>query len=138
MTRKAQFAVVGAAVAVLAVAALSRRPGTSAASERPLTVAGEAKLTNVPRLIDLGAGKCIPCKAMAPILDRLRADYAGRMQVEIIDVWENPAAAERYGINIIPTQIFYAGDGRELSRHEGFMSREEIMGRWKTLGVRLD
>jgi thioredoxin 1 len=99
------------------------------------TPAGMAR--PVPRLVDVGAGKCIPCKAMAPILDQLRADYVGRLEVTFIDVWKNPAEADPYRIHMIPTQIFFAADGRELARHEGFMSREEILARWKSLGVEL-
>jgi thioredoxin 1 len=38
---------------------------------------------------------------------------------------------------MIPTQIFYGADGRELARHEGFMSREEILAQWKAVGVEL-
>ncbi len=91
----------------------------------------------IPRLVDVGAGKCIPCKAMAPILDQLRVDYAGRMDVVFVDVWKNPAAAEPYAIQMIPTQIFYGADGRELARHQGFMSREEILAQWKVVGVEL-
>jgi thioredoxin 1 len=91
----------------------------------------------VPRLVDLGAGKCIPCKAMAPILADLRTEYAGRLDVVFIDVWERPAEARSHGVKIIPTQIFYAADGRELARHEGFMDREMILARWKALGVEL-
>ena len=91
----------------------------------------------LPRLIDLGAGACIPCKAMAPILEQLRTDYAGRMQVQFIDVWKAPEAAQPYSIRVIPTQIFFAADGRELARHEGFMGREEILAQWKALGISL-
>ena len=47
----------------------------------------------------------------------------------------NPDAAEPYRIRLIPTQIFYGADGRELSRHEGFMSREEILARWGSHGL---
>ncbi len=91
----------------------------------------------IPRLVDLGAGKCIPCKAMAPILEALRKDYAGRLEVRFIDVWVTPQQAEAYRIRMIPTQIFYGPDGRELTRHEGFISREEILAQWKALGVEL-
>ncbi len=91
----------------------------------------------LPRLVDLGAGKCIPCKAMAPILEALRAEYAGRMEVQFIDVWKDPDAARPYGIHLIPTQIYFGADGRELARHEGFMGRDEILARWKAVGVSL-
>jgi len=89
----------------------------------------------LPRLVDLGAGKCIPCKMMKPILDDLKANYAGTFKTEFIDVWENADAGKQYGINIIPTQIFYGADGKELFRHEGFYSKEDILGKWKELGV---
>jgi thioredoxin 1 len=98
---------------------------------------GPAQKKAVPRLVDLGAGKCIPCKKMAPILEELRKEFAGRLDVEFIDVWENPSAGELYRIKLIPTQIFYDASGKELFRHEGFFSREDILGKWKELGVNL-
>lgn len=92
----------------------------------------------LPRLVDLGAGKCIPCKKMAPILETLKKEYAGRMDVEFIDVWENPRAGDLYGVRMIPTQIFYDAAGKELFRHEGFYSREDILGKWRELGVGIE
>lgn len=89
----------------------------------------------LPKLLDLGASKCIPCKMMAPILEGLKKEYAGRMNVEFIDVWVNPDAAKPYGIEVIPTQIFYDADGKELFRHVGFFGKEDILGKWKELGV---
>lgn len=91
----------------------------------------------LPRLVDLGASKCIPCKMMAPILEGLKKEYAGRLEVEFIDVWENPQMAKKYNIRIIPTQIFFDPAGDELFRHEGFFSREDILAKWKELGVEL-
>ncbi len=91
----------------------------------------------LPRLLDLGAGKCIPCKMMAPILEGLKKDYAGKMEVEFIDVWKNPAAGEQYKIQMIPTQIFYDSNGKELFRHTGFFGKADILAKWKELGVNL-
>ena len=91
----------------------------------------------LPRLLDLGAGKCIPCKMMAPILEELKKEYAGRMNVEFIDVWQNPDAGKQYGIEMIPTQIFFDASGKELFRHVGFFGKEDILGKWKELGVNL-
>ena len=92
---------------------------------------------SLPRLLDLGAGKCIPCKMMAPILDELKTTYAGKLEVVFIDVWENKQAGEQYGIRMIPTQIFYGADGKELFRHEGFFAKEDILAKWKEFGVNL-
>ncbi len=88
-----------------------------------------------PRLVDLGAGRCIPCKMMVPVLEDLKKEYAGRMQVEFIDVWQNPDAGKKYGIRVIPTQVFYDASGKELFRHEGFISKEDILKKWAQLGV---
>jgi len=93
--------------------------------------------TALPRLVDLGADKCIPCKMMAPILEELKEEYKDRMEVEFVDVWKNPDAGKAYGISVIPTQIFYDADGKELFRHQGFISKEDILAQWKELGVDL-
>lgn len=92
---------------------------------------------NIPRLVDLGAGKCTSCKMMSAVLDELKTTCAGKIEVVFIDVWENKQAGEQYGIRMIPTQIFYDADSRELFRHEGFMSKEDILAKWKELGVNL-
>ena len=92
---------------------------------------------NLPRLLDLGADKCIPCKMMAPILEELKTTYKGKLTVDFIDVWKNPYEANKYKISIIPTQIFYDASGKELFRHEGFFAKEDILAKWKEFGVDL-
>ena len=93
--------------------------------------------TVLPRLLDLGADKCIPCKLMAPILDELKVEYAEVFEVDFIDVWKDPSAAQPFKLNVIPTQIFFASDGTELFRHEGYFGREDILAKWRELGVEL-
>jgi thioredoxin 1 len=92
---------------------------------------------SLPRLVDVGADKCIPCIAMAPILEEMKKEYAGIMDVEFVDVWKNPNAGQKYGIRGIPTQIFYDASGKELGRHMGFISKEQILQTFKKLGVEL-
>lgn len=89
----------------------------------------------LPRLVDLGAHKCIPCKMMAPILKELESEYAGRAEIQFIDVWKNPQAGDEYGIRMIPTQIFYDRTGKEVWRHEGFLAKEKIVTKLKELGA---
>jgi thioredoxin 1 len=91
----------------------------------------------LPRLLDLGADKCVPCKKMAPMLSELKSNYVGQLEVEFIDVWKNPDAAKPYKVRLIPTQIFYAADGKELFRHEGFLGKADILAKWQELGVEL-
>ena len=98
--------------------------------------AGESPIegTGRPHLVDLGADKCIPCQMMKPILDDLEKDFAGRMDVTFIDVWKNRDEARRFGIQMIPTQIFYDEKGEELYRRSGFIGREDILATWQRLG----
>lgn len=84
-------------------------------------------------MVDLGAKSCIPCKMMAPILAELKEEYRGRAAVIFIDIWENPDAARRFGVQVIPTQIFYDREGREVYRHVGFLDRAPIVERLESL-----
>ena len=104
--------------------------------EEPAPAESEV-VENLPRLVDLGADKCIPCKMMAPILEELKTEYTGKLQVDFIDVWKDPAPGQKAGIRVIPTQIFYDASGKELFRHEGFYSKEDILAKWKELGTDL-
>ncbi len=104
----------------------------SKGTSTPDTAARERKL---PRMLDLGAHACIPCKMMAPILDELKQDYAEVFKTEFIDVWQDPDAGKQHGIQAIPTQIFFDAEGKELFRHEGFFGKEDILAKWKEFGV---
>ena len=124
-----------AAVVVVFAVRPRRDPVSAAPAAAPMVSHGTtAAAGGIPRLVDLGADKCIPCKAMAPILVELRAEYAGRMQVDFIDVWKDPSAGDPYNIYAIPTQIFFGADGKELTRHEGFNSKADILATWKRFG----
>lgn len=94
--------------------------------------------TEVPRLVELGSDKCIPCKMMAPILAELKAEYAGKLQVDFIDVKKNPKVGEEYGIRVIPTQIFYDAKGKELRRHQGFIDKGDILATFRKNGIDFD
>ncbi|MBN1346114.1 MAG: thioredoxin family protein [Phycisphaerae bacterium] len=107
-----------------------------AASSGPATQAS-ANAGPLPRLVDLGADKCVPCKMMAPILEELGKTHRDKFEVLFIDVWKDKQAGEKYGIRVIPTQIFYDADGKERFRHEGFFSKEDILAKWKELGVEI-
>lgn len=101
----------------------------------PATTTQQAAVgKQLPKLVDVGADKCIPCIKMAPILDQLRDDFRGELEVLFVDVWKKREEATRYRVQMIPTQIFYAADGKELFRHTGFYSREEILAKWRELG----
>ncbi|MHB8993962.1 MAG: thioredoxin family protein, partial [Armatimonadota bacterium] len=82
--------------------------------------AGAQPAAKLPKLLDLGSVTCIPCKQMAPILEELKQELAGKVDVEFADVNKQPALADKYRIEMIPTQVFLSAEGKELFRHVGF------------------
>ena len=92
---------------------------------------------SLPRLVDVGADKCVPCIMMAPILEELKKEYAGVLEVDFVDVWKNPNAGQKYGVRGIPTQIFYDASGKELGRHLGYFSKEQILQSFNKFGIEI-
>ena len=128
----------GAIAGVLALKERTHETPSSRALQEGLPRPGVTQAMDVaslPKLIDLGADTCIPCKMMAPILEDLARDFSSTFELEFIDVWKRPDAAEAYQVRVIPTQIFLDASGVELFRHEGFFGKEEILEKWKELGV---
>ena len=104
---------------------------TVASSMPSATIRDSGKVT----MIDLGATTCIPCKMMAPILEELKKEYAGRANIVFIDVRKDPAQARKFGIRAIPTQVFLDANGKEVHRNTGFMDKKRIVDVLKKLGV---
>jgi len=92
----------------------------------------------LPRLVDLGADKCVPCKMMAPILEELKSEYTNTFKVDFYDVWKEPDIAKKFAIRVIPTQVFLDSSGKEMFRHEGFFAKEDILAKWKELGIDIE
>lgn len=120
------------AIALILIKSSSDQAGKS--SDPEPTVQGEPA-KKLPMLVDLGKGTCIPCKKMKPILDELKIEYQGKAIVNVIDIRYDRRAAQRYGIRLIPTQIFFDADGNEVYRHEGFMDKQSIMKKFAEMGV---
>ena len=93
--------------------------------------------TASPRLVELGTFSCIPCALMRPGLDELKKEYAGRLEVEVIDTLYNFGAKSEYNAPYCANQIYIAPSGKELYRHVGYSSKQDILANWKTLGVDL-
>ena len=100
------------------------------------TVVKQALSSGKPAVIDLGARTCIPCKKMAPILEDLVTEYKGKANVLFIDVHEDQAAARNFRVQMIPTQIFFNAQGKEVKRHIGFMDKADILKELKTAGLK--
>ena len=91
--------------------------------------------TPLPQLIDFGAGTCATCKMMEAVLTGLSAEHGDKISIRFVDVWENEEAGKEYSIRMIPTQVFLDAEGNELFRHEGFISKEDILKKWAELGI---
>jgi thioredoxin 1 len=88
-------------------------------------------------LYEFGAGKCVQCKNMKPIIEGLQKELEGKVEVKLFDVGVDKEITEKHKIMLIPCQVFLDGEGKELFRHEGFFSKEEILGKLKELGAKL-
>lgn len=128
--------VVGMTAAVVVAVAI-RRGGSGPRPAPPEY--GPEQLTGkgLPALVDLGSDTCVSCKMMLSVLDELRAEFSGELQVDFLDVHKYPDLAGMYAIKLIPTQVFFDASGKELFRHEGFYSAEDILAKWRELGVEL-
>jgi thioredoxin 1 len=96
----------------------SERPGVTVTTDS----GGQAKVT----FVELGSVNCIPCKAMQPVMKAVESDYGDQVKVVFHDVWKDAEPGKKYGIRLIPTQIFLDEKGVEFHRHEGFYPKAEI------------
>jgi thioredoxin 2 len=88
----------------------------------------EVERATVPVLVDLWAPWCAPCRAIAPALDAIAQEMAGRVRVAKVNVDENPDIAERLGVQGIPTLVVFK-DGREVDRMVGALPKHAIVSR---------
>lgn len=125
-----RFIILFLGVLIQSTAAHAELPSVTAA------VVNQALSSGKPTVIDLGARTCIPCKKMAPILESLSGEYRGKASVLFIDVHKDQAAAQKFRIQMIPTQIFFNTQGKEVKRHIGFMDKSDILKELKAAGLK--
>lgn len=87
-------------------------------------------------MVEFGAEWCPPCKKMKPIIADLEKQYGGKVDIVYVDVDKYPELAEKYNISAIPVQVFYNKQGKQLERHEGFYSKEEIVSQLGEMGIK--
>jgi thiol-disulfide isomerase/thioredoxin len=90
----------------------------------------------LPKLVDFGSGKCIPCKMMFPVLDVLKKKYKGKLEVVFMDIGKHYVEAKKCGIKLIPTQIIYSFKGKEVYRHEGYIPQEQLEKQLLKVGIK--
>jgi thioredoxin 2 len=106
---------------------------------KPVTVTDatfgtEVERSPLPVLLDMWAPWCGPCRMIAPVLDELASEMAGRVRVAKLNVDENPATASRFNVMSIPTLLVLKG-GREMERIVGVQPKTEILRRLERLAA---
>jgi thioredoxin 2 len=99
------------------------------------TFADEVEQSNLPVLVDLWAEWCGPCRFLAPVVDQIAREMAGRLRVVKLNVDENQATAQRFRVVSIPTLLIFK-DGREVDRLVGAQPKAEILQRIEPLLAR--
>jgi thioredoxin len=92
------------------------------------TFAAEVEQSPTPVLVDLWADWCGPCHMLAPTIDQLSSEMAGRLKVVKLNIDENPRTADRFGVRSIPTLLVLKG-GRVVDRLIGVQPKMEIVRR---------
>jgi thiol-disulfide isomerase/thioredoxin len=106
-------------------------------SEEGVCSGAKGKRAAIPVLLELGSSGCPACRQMEPIIKELKSTYSKKFRVDYIDVWANPAEGQKYGVTAIPTQIFYNASGKEVFRHVGYYTKDEILAAWGNAGIKL-
>jgi thioredoxin 2 len=110
------------------------RVSTAPVNVTDSTFAAEVERWPAPVLLDLWAPWCGPCRMVAPMIEQLAAEWAGRVRVAKLNVDENPATAARFGAQSIPT-ILVLKNGREVDRMIGVQPKEEIERRLERIAT---
>jgi thioredoxin 1 len=111
---------------------VAKPPMAQPAGESAKPVAAAPK--SLPRMWDFGSENCIPCKTMMGILTPMMKEFAGKVDVRIVNVYQEQALASQYRIQIIPTQVFMDTTGKELFRHVGVLTRDSILAKFNQFG----
>jgi thioredoxin 1 len=108
--------------AVVMLAACNDGELSKKVADNPHPSSSKARVT----FIELGSVNCIPCRAMQPVMRDLEKKFGNQIRIEFYDILQDEASARKYGIRVMPTQVFLDQDGREFHRHEGFYPFAEI------------
>jgi thioredoxin 1 len=102
----------------------------------PAPTSTSTQLNALPILYEFGAGRCIQCKNMAPIIEELAREYQGVLEVRKVDVNENSQAVEKFKVQFIPCQVILDRQGKEVFRHVGFIEKAALIKALSGKGVK--
>lgn len=119
---------------VIAVCAFLMLPGCSQAGDVDMLLK-RAQKEGKAVMLELGSIGCIPCERMKTVMSRLSENYKGNLDVIFIDVKKDHDTARRFGVYMIPVQVFLDKNGKEFHRHVGYYDYEEIVPVLKKQGL---
>ena len=126
------FAMSGAAVKQPSkIAVIKQKPKAT----KDVANFNEALKAGVPVIVKLGSDKCIPCRAMNPIIKELAVEQDGKAVFLSLDVYENRELARQAGVRVIPTILFYDKHGKPKAKSEGGRSKEDLLKAINELGL---
>ena len=134
MRTTAGIALAAVVVLVMGVACSNKAENEHAKKDSPSVRKDVAPLVT---FVEIGSVRCIPCKKMQPIMREIEQEYAGKVKVVFYDVWtpDGKPYGEKFGIRVIPTQVFLDKDGKEYFRHEGYFPKDELVKVLQQKGV---
>ncbi|MEW6118138.1 MAG: thioredoxin family protein [Nitrospirota bacterium] len=121
-------------LALLVAATILLIAGLSSADQLEMTL-NRAKKEGKIVMLELGSVGCIPCEQMKPVMKKLSENYKGKLEVIFVDVKKDSKNAKKYGVFVIPVQVFLDKEGKEFHRHLGYYSYEEIVPVLKKAGL---
>ncbi len=86
-------------------------------------------------MLELGSVGCLSCEQMRPVMSKLSETYKGKLDVIFIDVKKDPETGRRFGVYMIPVQVFLDKSGKEFHRHVGFYAYDDIAAMLKNMGI---
>jgi thioredoxin 1 len=99
----------------------------------PTQAQGAAPASGKPALYEFGAGYCVSCKEMEKVMAELKKSHSDQVEFRMIYVDKEKPLFEQYKIMLIPTQVFLDASGKEVDRHMGVLTKEEVLKKLKEL-----
>lgn len=95
--------------------------------------AGAAPSQGKPAVYDFGRGMCIPCKEMEKVLAAIKSEYGDQVEMRLVMLEKNEDLFKQYKIMLVPTQVFLDAEGKEVDRHMGAWSKDQVVNKLKEL-----
>lgn len=135
MKNKKSLIIVGALIIVIAGIFVFKNKIFSSGEADNTVSAGEIA-GDLPVLLEFRTDSCPACIEMEPVLEEVKQEYDGIVEVRVLDAYENMALANQYSVKVVPTLFILSPEGETLARHEGYLTVDQIEEAFSTyLGI---